>query len=563
MSFRGCQLAALLLLLAGCVPLPRRHAPVRQHTEESPLYVVRAQRWQLSEAARAPSPLERQASEAVHERWRRIVSNDAFACVAREFAVYFAKRKSPPDELLAAWIGGKCGAAATVFDTAWWPYPSGSVGAAFDSEQIAGILGNAAPYVPAATTFGVGISTVGSEGVLMLVFAHPRATLALGDASPEGDVRVSGTFVRTPHRARAVVNQGRYGFKDCALVPSVVLPDFAFDCRVGEAEAEAWVDVVVQWDERPLEGAALNTLAQRKRSFDAEYERPYVAIGWQRDRGKGLLRKLNEMRREVGVAPLEYLEEQSREADAKMPAYFGAITLGTAEDSDAIYGELSAGLHVPGPIRWGVTVPGFVRDGNAGDWLAARLQSPNARARLFEPSMTHAAVAVSDAANFGCGAMISLYELFSGVLDLPLAEALFAHLKRRREDDGFQTTSFEPPQEIIAMAAEVASGRAKPDAALKLALVRANANGKRRLDGAIVDVSRADLVPVLHYALLEREVLACAVVVTHWKAPNEPWARTLGFVVFEVSDGEPKAGTDLRRAPSFAAMRRLDHLGQP
>ncbi len=263
---------------------------------------------------------------------------------------------------------------------------------------------------------------------------------------------------------------------------------------------------------------------------------PPVAVGAPapaRDDGelsRGVVTRINEIRREGGVLPLALAERQGASNARLAGPLLNAELVGDRELGARLAAGMVAGWDVEGVVReghWGSFLSPPVADASA--WLGEALERPFGRWLFFAPDRRALALGLARRPD-ALGAVVTTYALFDeaerGVEAKRALAALAARRAERRLGPPTHWGAFAP------LRAGVQKFEADGDAqqALAGALAEATSRFGRAVYGTVLEVTD------LRELVFPNEFLAplppyVAVEVGHRRTPGEAWGHYAVFVV--------------------------------
>ena len=179
----------------------------------------------------------------------------------------------------------------------------------------------------------VGVAYLRKSGHAVIALAVSPRALRIERTSmiptSGGDVVIRGEILDPVGEARAMINRGRYGFNPCTPDPSVALPRFAFTCSALPADEAAWLSMSVIAPGRMVGSEALAMLVWPAGALKKTYAKlKYDEAAAPPSGGlkvADLVQEINRVRKEAGLAPLRFAEQESRTVTRLAPHYFAAL----------------------------------------------------------------------------------------------------------------------------------------------------------------------------------------------------------------------------------------------
>jgi hypothetical protein len=507
------------------------------------------------EAHPATTPWDRLLAAAAAERRGLAWVSEPMACLAREGGQFFlAHQGTPPPELLG-FLASRCGVADPGVLTGWVTLPLAG------GETDGAILERLRPEVEGALRRALAGGSqaaglwYGRDRARAVAYYVASARRIRFEAFPEapgsdGRVAVRGELLVPADRLVALVTHGRYGFRACAADPAVPLPRFSFSCEVNPADDSARLELAAFAPARLTGPVVASTWLWPRGVRAGRWVRP-AAVAVPRAPpgeaiGAALVRGLNQVRAEAGLAPVRLEADQSATAVRLAPHYFASNAgLEPEAQLEPIVLGLRAGWRVQGAVVEGFFTSAMVREREPGRLLAAALARPSGREALLDARVTAVAVGPVDLPAEGVvGAVFASYRLVDPAAEAREAEEVVRRIDAARKERGLGPApvlaDLRPAAAEAARAVE--QGQRTPEAALK-ALVDQVANTVHgHAQAWFVAADRIDRLE-LPERLLSTPGLRVVVGVTHYRRPGSPWARTGALIV-----AAAPAGTVLTRA---------------
>jgi hypothetical protein len=372
----------------------------------------------------------------------------------------------------------------------------------------------------------VAVVAVGNRGVHL----EPLSPIPGAD----GHITLTGEVLVPVANASAVVTRGRLGYANCTPDRTVVLPQFSFDCALDPADDSASLSMSYTAPGRLIGTTGLNLLVWPSGKATATYRRPsYTKRHESNDSvgaGAEFVDALNEIRDEIGLAPLAESPAQSEIATELAPHYFAAALGVTPEtDADLVALGLIAGWNVEGILQSGHFTTAIVPQTNdVGRLLSEMLNHPGGRSVLLASDADQIAVGAlvdTDAASPAIAAVVGTYALFSESAHAAVADRVYKKFQDDRAARGHRAAGrLDAIESLSAEAASSVQAGAVPMEVLEELLEVSAEVLQRPVIGWIAEAS--DLADFeFPDDFLNRTSVDVAISVSHRQPEGEPWGR--------------------------------------
>lgn len=499
------------------------------------------------------SVFESVLDRAVAARAGAAVSSEAMHCVAHEVGRFLLARGSLPASGLLEFMAARCGAAGPILRQA---FLQATVQAATSDDdllrawrtELDGIV--ARSLTGGLVAAGLWSGRVGDRAALVVVSGEralrfePFSAVAKG-----GAVVIRGEVLEPTDEVIGLVNQGRYGFAECARDPSLELPRFGFRCLLAPADDAAMLEIAARPRGSVLSATILRVLARRPCVKATEYRLAAltgVTPTAESDLPAAVHALVGQVRKQAGLAPLTLSVPQSEQAAQLAPHFFAsAFGFEPREVGDRAALGIAAGWRVDAPIRAVRLTSGYTAGSREAErWLDAVLRYPTGRQTLLDPRSSVLAVGMlSSASPTLLAGVAAAYELFGDEDRVAAGQLLLARIERAREARSAPMVALPDAAQkaLDDVVAELPSGRLTPQAALPLALTRVQDVLRQPVRGCVLEALRIEdmLIP---NECLEGNPAGIAVSVSHARASHAAWGRYVALVV--VSSSRAKAPRD-------------------
>ncbi len=497
----------------------------------------------------AAGPFEAALADAVEKRAGLATTSEQMHCAARELGRFLLARGGLPESGLQEFIAARCGALGSGIRTGFLQAkvpPDAS-----NEEVLAAWRTNLDALLAEALSGGVAAAGVwfGREGDraalvvasgLRPALIEPFSPLAKDDA-----VVIQGEVLEETGDLAGLVNQGRYGYADCTLDPTLPLPRFRFRCPLAPGDDVAMIELSARPSGRVLANTILRALARRPGAEAAEYRRAALAgdaAPEAADLPGAIHAIVGRIRKQAELPPLLLSATQS-EAAAQLAPHLFAASFGLEPPAmgDLAALGLAAGWRVGGAIKNVEMTSGYTPGSrDAARWVDTVLRYPGGRRALLDPKASVLAVgALSSDAPPLLAAVATTYQLF-GKEDLSAdRDRLLERIARARKPAAPRLAPLSGGANKIVdeVARELPSGRLPPEAALQEAMQRVSQELHRPVRGFVLQALQVEDLPIPE-ELLADDATEVAVGLGYTRAPDAPWGRYVAIVVLASPDVE-------------------------
>lgn len=538
--------AAVDALAAQSVPVPRKVDPE-----------IIVDRWELkgpfpsqvAHAAHAPqSPWEQMLDRRAQQKQGTLFATEDMACVARELGLFYLAKHGLPDDTLSNFIEGRCG---SLVDRLRVQTLSGEVSETNTEEallkawqgQVGQILDEA--LVGGNRLAGLWYGREGKHAVVMLAtgtrsaIVNPLAMVP----GPDNTVQIDGEMLIPSQGVQADINQGSYGFAECKHKEGVTLPRFSLTCPALTSDQSAWLEVHTFQSGRLLGNLLLRLLVWPSGTPQNTFVRTKApAAETAAGPREQFQQRINAVRAQAGLRPLELSAAQSDVTQKVAPHYFSAaMHLIDPLIADQVLLGIRAGWSVGKPLREGFFESTWAHTpGDVGAMLATLLEKPNGRRTLLNPEISMLAVGpLFDEQKQVRGALLATYALMDSGQRAQYEQKVLEQLNAARSKKGVGPARVRPTTSNDVAVAALAKGSSADDALQGLldATVR---EIKRGVSGFWIETH--DLGELnFPEALLTKDELEISLAVGLSQPPNEPWMRYVALFVISTQGTGPMA----------------------
>lgn len=497
----------------------------------------------------------------------------ALACTARQIGRFVLAKNGSPDESLRTFMAGACGAsgAQTFFATVGGNVPDGVPDAQLLSQWRQSLeqrTDEALRFRPTAGGFWWGRSN--GHAIAVIAFDVERAELLASSliADDHGDVTIEGRARGSFDYLAAYVNRGALAVAPCEIDVAVPRPRFRVVCRLAPDDRATWVQIMAAAPKRVLATTIVQAVVRRTADETPAYAasvEPPQPVATAAEFNRVVLERLNALRAQAGLRPVELAAAQSATAGGLAAHYFGAVYRDDgAATADTIALGLLAGWNVDGMIRTGTFHSSLLPGAHdAGRWLAHATELPAGRASLLDPGVEQVAFGplLSNQPEL-LGAVVTGYKFHHGadhsddraqVLSRVLSARTRRHLEAPKRLGGMS--------EVLAYElGRVHEGKQSPGDALQASLATAAERFRSNMRGWVLEATSLDAVQIPE-EVIGQSHLYLEVAVTHHKAPGAAWAQLVIVILYVDQGGDvataPKRDVSARAAACPRSRPRL------
>jgi hypothetical protein len=483
------------------------------------------------------SPWGKLFAEVTAARGDAVAATEAMHCLARENAAFYLTNDALPAEPLERFIAARCGV------------PTGLGGTSFskitadvrtsDEQLFAEFQGRTRPMIekmlqPGRVEAGLAYVRRGGSAVLALAVVPQtvrveRTPLVPG---PDGKVEIRGEVLSSAVGLRALINQGRYGYAECAVSRAVPLPRFAITCPTARDDEVAWLSVSALPPGRILGLPALEMLVWPSGAPGKVYAK--LARTEASPAGASpadLVQEINRVRAEAKLSPLRLAEQQSATAARLAPHYVTELG-GDKGTADQVALGLLAGWEVDGMVRDGHFVSMFLSEATSwSEVVRAAIARPVGRETLLDPAAERVAIGPVEGAK-AHGALFTTYALFDSYRHDQDATLIATRIGNARLDGGVSRPRLasDLSAEAQRAASSVQAGQRTPQEAMNDLLQRIADHLGRGARALVLETTSLERMP-LPTELVTRPLLTLGVGVAHHRNEGQPWGRFIVFIV--------------------------------
>lgn len=502
--------------------------------------------------------------DAAKGRGDEIFLSEALSCVAREVSAILAEKGGFPSLNVRRFISARCGApSAHIFFNAFTRGVTGEVpDEKLLSESRAELKKLVEDSLPKGRfSAGLYFGRIKDKAVALMALQPRRVRLDPLPILPEGGkVILSGEVFEPAAFVRAVVNRGRFGYRECKTDASVALPAFSVTCEVDPLDASAWVELAAFPPGRILGHSIVQTLVfplgkpVNEYRFRAATESPAASPkASPEELQKALLATINAERVKAGLSEMTLELAESRTTTFLAPYFFAAASGQTEETlADKVVLGVRAGWDVLGTVRFGEIASVMAPEASSPEQIVdLLLEQPSARSALFAPEASRMAIGPAHSKkDTMMGVLFATYALLDPSTHLADAKRVVDKIAERRAQKGLPPPALLGGLDDIAkhVSLAVSRGDQTPEQGLNDYLQGSVDRLGRGLKAWVFEGTTIDLLEPPK-ELVDAPALHFNVAVTHYKPENEPWAR---LVVYCVVDPEASGAV---RAASLGPSR--------
>ncbi|MDX2013292.1 MAG: hypothetical protein SFW67_24060 [Myxococcaceae bacterium] len=459
---------------------------------------------------------------------RGLKPSNAFACVARETARFYAQKGGYPAEPIRQFLEARCGVAAR---GARLNSLTGTASAdVTDDKLLSQWQDDVAKLVqglPEGAKAGIGFVREGDKAVVMVASHIDDVTLEPVAMVPgsDGFVWVRGTTSRRADSISGTANQGKTGSADCINTQTRAAPAFELKCPVAMADEAAWVSLSAHEKGRVLGFELVRLLVRPNGGAAATYTAPSLVTPAPGVSAKDFATQLNAVRSGIGLSPLTLSEAQSRDVTELAPFFFDATLRKDAREEDRIALGVMAGWRVEQEIMHGTFGAATVEADAASALLAEMLESPGYRKALLSPRAGVLAVGLYQEGPM-LGAVVSAYEPVQAPTWPATPDRVLTALNGQRARNGKKPIQWVllPSSSEPTFAEAVAKREYDSEEALERFMSQASTVTRRPVRGWRIQTFDLDDVQ-WPAEVLSKDELEVMFFVTTERAGNDPWGR--------------------------------------
>jgi hypothetical protein len=490
------------------------------------------------------SPWEQQLADAAKSRQGLLATPESMNCLAKQMGQFYLAEGGIPSAELSDFMAARCAVVDTEVGSSLQTLTS--IGNSSDDalyQQTRGPIQEVIEKELATgnQTAGIWFGKLEQKAVVVVVRSPRRVVLEHVPFVPgaDGHIALRGEILIPVEKADALINQGRFGVKECTFDPQVRLPRFAIDCPSSHDDVSAALEIGAFPPARFTGKVVSHLVVWPAGQLGSHFARLPVPTTYDAPPGADLpgtlTTLLNSVRKEAGLLPVILNAAESKTAAEVAPHYFAAMAGAEPESVvDQVVMGLRAGWQVPGLVGYGMFTSTLTRDpAHVGRLLTTALDRPSGREALLDPDVKTIAIGpVSSREQSVLGAVFGSYSLLDPSAKPQEIDDVLKLLTARRKERGLAAPVLATElQSAMAKAAQtLESGQKDADGALQYAMQGAQSASS----GVQGWFSSADKLEHVQFpdALLKAPALRIAIGVAHYKTSDFPWAlRGVLFVV--------------------------------
>ncbi|MEM7152513.1 MAG: hypothetical protein AAF799_06715 [Myxococcota bacterium] len=486
------------------------------------------------------------AAEAFASKDEARTVSPGLQCAAAEFGHFALAHGAEPAADVRGFILARCGSLVTnITFSIDLIEPKRAPKSAFTTPQLRGLFARVADSFPPDAHVGLWAGRSDQGGAVVRVYGQPRMVLEPVPlaSGKTGYVELRGEMQWDAQSIVGYATVGEQGYSICKRSPGTneQAPRFALRCRVDPNDERAMIELQATPRGRIMSRRALQLIVSPKGSVPDDYQAPQLSlpIGDERD-GTAWATAVTALRRSAELSSVSLSVGQTDVAQSLLPHLLAALrNSGQAELLDQIAMGLIAGRKIDEDVGSGTfffsTVP---RAWTLERELAAVLQSPHARSKIFDPDLS--TLAVASLANEEGQMRSSVIAGYTVLRDRDYSweiAAFFDAVDRHRVARGLEPViRVEGPNDrkvLEAYAGRVRAGEIAPSEALDALLDHFVEEAKRDFHGIMFSpYAFLGWEPQLEGTLVEAERVAAAVTITHFVPDGAAWGRYLVLVTY-------------------------------
>jgi hypothetical protein len=501
------------------------------------------------------SPWEKQLAEAANARQGLLATPESMNCLAKQIGQFYLAQGGIPTAELSDFMAARCAVVDTEFGSSLQTLTS--IGNASDDalyQQTRGPIQEVIEkeLTTGNQTAGIWFGRLEQKAVVVVVRSPRRIVLEHVPFVPrdDGHITVRGEILIPIEKADALINQGRFGVKECTFDPQVRLPRFAIDCSASHDDVSAALEIGAFPPARFTGKVVSHLVVWPAGQVGSHFTRAPIPTTYDAPPGADLpgtlTTLLNSVRKEAGLSQVTLNAPESKTAAEVAPHYFAAM-VGAEPESvvDQVVMGLRAGWQIPGLVGYGMFTSSLTRDpAHAGRLLTSALDRPSGRQALLDPEIKTIAIGpVSSREQSILGAVFGSYTLLEPSAKPEEIDQVLKVLTDRRKERGLPAPTLATElQSAMAKASQtLESGQKDADGALQYAMQGAQSASS----GVQGWFSSADKLEHVQFpdTLLKAPALRIAIGVAHYKTSDFPWALRGVLLVVRTGQGGMVAST--------------------
>jgi hypothetical protein len=505
---------------------------------------------QPPEGSHTPSSAwEKQLAEAAQSRQGLLATPESMNCLAKQMGQFYLAQGGIPNAELSNFMAARCavvdceiGSSLQTFtnigsssDDALYQQTRAPIQEVIEKELTTG-----------NQTAGIWFGKLEQKAVVVVVRSPRRVVLEHVPFVPgtDGHFTLRGEILIPVEKADALINQGRFGVKECTFDPQVRLPRFAIDCPASHDDVSAELEIGAFPPARFTGKVVSHLMVWPAGQVGSHFAGSPIPTTYDAPPGADvpgtLATLLNSVRKEAGLEPVSLNTAESKTAAEVAPHYFAAMAGAEPESViDQVVMGLRAGWQIPGLVGYGMFTSSITRDpAHVGRLLTTALDRPSGRQALLDPEIKTIAIGpVSSRQESILGAVFGSYSLLEPSAKPQEIDDVLKLLTARRKGRGLAAPVLATElQSALAKASQtLESGQKDADAALQYAMQGAQ-SASSGVQGWFSSADKLDHVQFPD-ALLKAPTLRIAIGVAHYKTSDFPWALRGVLMVVRTGQG--------------------------
>jgi hypothetical protein len=513
--------------------------------------------WDLKDSPAEPpegshtpsSAWEKQLAEAAQARQGLLATPESMNCLAKQMGQFYLAQGGIPSAELSDFMAARCavvdceiGSSLQTFtnigsssDDALFQQTRAPIQEVIEKELTTG-----------NQTAGIWFGKLEQKAVVVVVRSPRRIVLEHVPFVPgaDGHVTLRGEILLPVEKADALINQGRFGVKECTFDPQVHLPRFAIDCPASHDDVSAELEIGAFPPARFTGKVVSHLMVWPAGQVGSHFARSPVPTTYDAPPGADvpgtLTQLLNSVRKEAGLGQVILNMPESKTAAEVAPHYFAAMAGAEPESViDQVVMGLRAGWQIQGLVGYGMFTSSITRDpAHVGRLLTTALDRPSGRQALLDPEIKTIAIGpVTSRQESILGAVFGSYSLLEPSAKPQEIDEVLKLLTARRKERGMAAPVLATElQSAMAKASQtLESGQRDADGALQYAMQGAQ-SASSGVQGWFSSADKLDHVRFPD-AILKAPTLRIAIGVAHYKTNDFPWAMCGVLLVVRTSQG--------------------------
>ena len=342
---------------------------------------------QPPEGTHSPAgPWEQLLAEAAKSRQGLLATTESMNCLAKQLGQFYLAQGGVPSNELSDFMAARCAVIDTEVGSSFQTITN--IGSATDDALFQQTRAPIRDLIDKELTSGnqtagIWFGRLEQKAVVAMVRSPRRIILEHVPFVPasDGHITLRGEILIPAEKADALINQGRFGVKECKFDPQVRLPRFAIDCESNHDDVSASLEIGAFPPARFTGKVVSHLMVWPAGQVGSHFARAVYPVAYDMSPGADLPTSLtsilNTVRKEAGLSAVTLNPAESKTAAEVAPHYFAAM-VGAEPESviDQVVMGLRAGWQIPGLVGYGMFTSSLTRDTtHVGRLLTTALES--------------------------------------------------------------------------------------------------------------------------------------------------------------------------------------------